>query len=184
MNISFYSYKGGVGRTQAMINLGLELVRRGKSVGLIDVDLEAPGIHHILEIKPEQGQSLIEYLIDQNHLSLEKRIIEINEIKGKTLKQSLNATDIGKLVLFPSIADHEKLSSISNKIVKFFVPSVKKLKNIFGLDFILMDSRTGYARFTSLTLQCADIYAFITRLDSQNAQGMREFMKMTKNVPF
>jgi len=44
--ISFYSFKGGVGRTTAAAMTGLKLARDGKRVCLIDLDLEAPGLSH------------------------------------------------------------------------------------------------------------------------------------------
>lgn len=41
---TFYSYKGGSGRTMALANVGVALARRGKRVLLVDWDLEAPGL--------------------------------------------------------------------------------------------------------------------------------------------
>jgi cellulose biosynthesis protein BcsQ len=42
--VTFYSFKGGVGRTMALVNIGVELARMGRRVLLVDFDLEAPGI--------------------------------------------------------------------------------------------------------------------------------------------
>lgn len=42
--VTFYSYKGGVGRTLALANIGVLLAMRGKRVLLMDWDLEAPGL--------------------------------------------------------------------------------------------------------------------------------------------
>ncbi len=42
--ITFYSYKGGVGRTFALANIAALLAERGKRVLLMDWDLEAPGL--------------------------------------------------------------------------------------------------------------------------------------------
>ena len=42
--VTFYSYKGGVGRTFALANIGTLLAQQGKRVLLIDWDLEAPGL--------------------------------------------------------------------------------------------------------------------------------------------
>lgn len=44
--ITFYSFKGGVGRTMAMANVGFLAALNGKRVLLIDWDLEAPGLEY------------------------------------------------------------------------------------------------------------------------------------------
>src|SRR5213592_3772260 len=43
--ITFYSYKGGTGRSMALANVAWILASAGKKVLTIDWDLEAPGLH-------------------------------------------------------------------------------------------------------------------------------------------
>jgi Tetratricopeptide repeat/CobQ/CobB/MinD/ParA nucleotide binding domain/NB-ARC domain len=43
--ITFYSYKGGTGRTMALANVAWILAANGKRVLAVDWDLEAPGLH-------------------------------------------------------------------------------------------------------------------------------------------
>ncbi|HLP62754.1 MAG TPA: P-loop NTPase, partial [Candidatus Deferrimicrobium sp.] len=47
--ITFYSYKGGVGRTLSLANIAVYLSRFGLNVCIVDFDLEAPGIHYKLQ---------------------------------------------------------------------------------------------------------------------------------------
>ena len=55
---TFYSYKGGVGRSLALINVAYELARRGRHVLVVDFDIEAPGISGFLRRAGEiTGQS-------------------------------------------------------------------------------------------------------------------------------
>ncbi|WP_420441776.1 KGGVGR-motif variant AAA ATPase [Candidatus Palauibacter sp.] len=42
---TFYSYKGGVGRTLALLNVAYEMADTGLKVLVVDFDLEAPAIH-------------------------------------------------------------------------------------------------------------------------------------------
>ena len=42
--ISFYSFKGGLGRTTALVLSAIHVARQGKRVVLVDFDLEAPGL--------------------------------------------------------------------------------------------------------------------------------------------
>lgn len=46
--LTFYSYKGGTGRTMAVVNLAVLAAEQNKRVLVIDFDLEAPGLHRYL----------------------------------------------------------------------------------------------------------------------------------------
>jgi hypothetical protein len=43
--ITFYSFKGGTGRTMALANVAWILASRGKRVLVVDWDLDSPGLH-------------------------------------------------------------------------------------------------------------------------------------------
>ncbi|GAA1961120.1 FxSxx-COOH system tetratricopeptide repeat protein [Catenulispora subtropica] len=47
--VTFYSYKGGTGRTMALANAAWILAAAGHKVLMIDWDLEAPGLHRFFE---------------------------------------------------------------------------------------------------------------------------------------
>jgi MinD-like ATPase involved in chromosome partitioning or flagellar assembly len=50
--ITFYSFKGGVGRTLALVNFAAQLARMGRKVLLVDFDLEAPGLETFDRLRP------------------------------------------------------------------------------------------------------------------------------------
>ncbi len=50
MIVTFYSYKGGVGRSMAMANVADIMARRGARVLMVDFDLEAPGLEQFFKI--------------------------------------------------------------------------------------------------------------------------------------
>jgi cellulose biosynthesis protein BcsQ len=54
--ITFYSYKGGVGRSMALANVATLLAQRGKRVLALDFDLEAPGLHRYFGSAPATGR--------------------------------------------------------------------------------------------------------------------------------
>jgi MinD-like ATPase involved in chromosome partitioning or flagellar assembly len=69
--ITFYSYKGGTGRTMALANVACILAKQqsdvsGKDVLMIDWDLEAPGLHRYFRsgvggnLLPHSGRTLLE----------------------------------------------------------------------------------------------------------------------------
>src|ERR1700690_1410343 len=47
--ITFYSYKGGTGRTMALANVAWILAANGKRVLIADWDLESPGLHRYFQ---------------------------------------------------------------------------------------------------------------------------------------
>jgi hypothetical protein len=46
---TFYSFKGGVGRSMALMNVAYTLAGRGRHVLMVDMDLEAPGLSGFLD---------------------------------------------------------------------------------------------------------------------------------------
>ena len=44
--LTFYSYKGGVGRSMALANVAIILSKWGYNVLIVDWDLEAPGLEY------------------------------------------------------------------------------------------------------------------------------------------
>lgn len=57
VHIAFYSFKGGVGRSMALANVGWALAAMGKRVLLVDMDLEAPGLHGCAELAAPEGEA-------------------------------------------------------------------------------------------------------------------------------
>jgi CO dehydrogenase nickel-insertion accessory protein CooC1 len=67
--VTFYSYKGGTGRSMALANVAWIIASAGKRVLVIDWDFEAPGLHRYLHpflADPELASTrgLIDYFVD------------------------------------------------------------------------------------------------------------------------
>ncbi|MES2075274.1 MAG: tetratricopeptide repeat protein [Pseudomonadota bacterium] len=61
--VTFYSYKGGTGRTMALSNIAVLLAKRQNATVptlMIDWDLEAPGLHHYFP-QHEEGPGVLEF---------------------------------------------------------------------------------------------------------------------------
>ena len=61
---TFYSFKGGVGRSMALLNVAHSLVARGRDVLVLDLDLEAPGITGFLQDNEELGSQNTHDILD------------------------------------------------------------------------------------------------------------------------
>src|SRR5262245_14102544 len=71
--ITFYSYKGGAGRSMALANVAWILASNGRRVLVLDWDLEAPGLHRffarfLTDSALAETEGLIEFIINfANH---------------------------------------------------------------------------------------------------------------------
>lgn len=62
--VTFYSLRGGVGRTTALVNAARTLASRGRRVLCIDMDLEAPGLATLLGLpEPDDDKGSVALLL-------------------------------------------------------------------------------------------------------------------------
>lgn len=65
MITTFYSYKGGVGRSMAVANVATLLAQKGRRVLVMDFDLEAAGMHrYFVDPAQDSRPGLIDFFID------------------------------------------------------------------------------------------------------------------------
>jgi MinD-like ATPase involved in chromosome partitioning or flagellar assembly len=62
MVLTFYSFKGGVGRSMAIANVAELLFRPGLKVLLVDFDLEAPGLERYFTVRADGCRGVIDML--------------------------------------------------------------------------------------------------------------------------
>ncbi len=58
--VTFYSYKGGVGRTMTLANIGVLLSQWGYKVLVVDWDLEAPGLEYFFESHTDNWKDVVQ----------------------------------------------------------------------------------------------------------------------------
>src|SRR5574337_1049148 len=100
--ITFYSYKGGTGRSLALANAARYLARLEFKVVALDFDLEAPGLHYKFSAKPD-GEPLrvksgvVDYLYD---FIVEGQVP--NSLQDFTLNVDVPGTDKPLIQLIPA----------------------------------------------------------------------------------
>jgi len=120
--VSFFSSKGGVGKTFFSLNLAVALSLKGKKVLFLDLDLGAPQVSpKLLGLKPKYCLfSLLEHL---------------DEFKEKKRNVTSYFTPYGKsLYLLPAIFKLPHRTKITPQVIKKFISIVDG-----ELDFIIID---------------------------------------------
>jgi len=149
MITTFYSYKGGTGRTMALANIALLLARAGKRVLVVDFDLEAPGLWRFFQdLKPglDQYQGLLDMLTAQAAAKPERPVdwhdyVVPIQFEGRAVSIITNGRSDdhsypGRLLDFTWHELYQKGTG---------APFIEQLRNEWSqeYDFTLIDSRTG-----------------------------------------
>lgn len=197
MIFTFYSYKGGVGRTMALTNVAELFYIQGSKVLLVDWDLEAPGLERFY---PQQADAilskpgLMEILTDyKQHMSEEKQKEEKDALLPKiedyltTIKSKENSS---MMLLSAGKRDKNNFSDYAHRVQSFdwqdfyqnwegeifFEWLRKEFEQI--ADIVLIDSRTGVTEIGGVTIyQFADVVVLLCAPNQQNIEGTYEMAK-------
>ena len=153
--VSFFSFKGGVGRTTTLVATALTLARHGHQVAVVDLDLESPGIFTFFFPDTEDSPpGVIDYLLEKNiqgkNWKLKDHLELLNDPKllGDAEKSLpiLSAGNVDNNYLEKlARLDCQNLLNVNNPLEKTWSDMFKELNEAAGkLDFILLDTRTGF----------------------------------------
>ncbi len=183
--VTFFSYKGGVGRTLALVNTAYTLATRnnGSKVVILDFDLEAPGIDMIPPFKPErfpEKGGIVEYIsMYSENDSPDPEHLPTLSPYSYTPKGISNVTVIpaGKkdrnYQICMSGLSWESLYKLK-KGYHFFEHLKKQIQAEFSPDYLIIDSRTGLADISGITThQMADLVSLVFNLNRQNLEGIK-----------
>lgn len=148
--ITFYSFKGGMGRTTALAAVALTLIRQGKNVMMIDIDLEAPGLATLFFDEELIDRGVLDYLIEHE---IDDRVPITNYILDVTNPALLEENE-GHLFLMPAgKVDENYLQKLARIDFQDNRPGYLRealtilltdIKEHYDVDYILMDARAGF----------------------------------------
>lgn len=201
--VTFYSFKGGVGRSMALANIACILANKHeKNVLMIDWDLDAPGLHQFFYSKGIDGsrkglidlfaqiQSCIDQSLNKKEKATEMENQEITEIFDSiSLSDYIQKTDIPNLSLITCGNKDEKYSSSVRNFE--WVNLFKKAPNLFYLfaenltrsyHYVLVDSRTGYTDTSGIcTMLMPEILVLVFTPNTQSISGVIELLQKATN---
>jgi MinD-like ATPase involved in chromosome partitioning or flagellar assembly len=179
--ITFYSYKGGVGRSMALANVAWLLANKyGKKVLAIDWDLEAPGLHRFFKISPERiTHGLIDLFDEYKELlkgGTESLPTKLADIKKCLIDVPLsNTSGTGSLSIIAAGRQDQDYAARVNGFdwdefyekwhgYGFFEFLKSELKE--NAEIVLLDSRTGVTDIGGIcTLQLPDVVVLLFALN-------------------
>ena len=182
--VTFYSFKGGVGRTTALTHVAWILAKRGRKVVAVDLDLEAPGLSTALHLNPKPTQGIVDYFYERAYLpeGIEPKIsitqifgeVEIPDSPGRFF-----VVPAGSLSLdYISKVDDLRAGTILENGDTLWSTFSREIQDHLKPDIILIDSRTGINEWGALSLlQAADEAIIFLFPNEQNREGIELLLK-------
>jgi len=180
-SITFYSFKGGVGRTLALVNVAARLARMGRKVLLVDFDLEAPGLETFDRLRPPQAHpGMVEYVTEYMRTKCAPNIRDYVYSAGSVGKKG------GQLWVMPAGRRDATYQSALAKIdwlalyrdydgFLLFEDTKAQWEQAFNPDYVLIDSRTGHTDVEGIcTRQLTDAVVVLFFPNEQNLVGLKD----------
>lgn len=188
--ITFYSYKGGVGRTLVVANVAKYLAQFGLSVVALDFDLEAPGLHHKFALDGDElvhPRGIVEYLAQfhaQGFPPTELAPFTVQVAPPAGGPKPIRLMPAGNA---PSAEYWSALSSIDWRSllyedrglgVALFEDLRNRIEEDFQPDYLLIDARTGITEMSGIaTTLMADVVVALTLSSREHLEGTRSVLR-------
>ncbi len=180
--VTFYSFKGGVGRTLALVNAATLLAGQGHTVCLIDFDLEAPGLSTFdllrapTDCHPGVVEFISEYIQTGRTPALDRYVYQA---------RPLPRTGAGPIFIMPAGREDDSYRhALSNldwgKLYDqrdgflFLEDTKRQIERRFRPDYLLIDSRTGHTDVEGIcTRQLPNAVIIMFFPNEQNLSGLK-----------
>jgi MinD-like ATPase involved in chromosome partitioning or flagellar assembly len=188
---TFYSFKGGVGRTMALANVAALLAKWGYSVLIVDWDLEAPGLERFFgSVDPDIGEvrattpgivDMIQSLKNGDSLAWRDCLINIR-FPGVSARLSLlsagrNGDDYTTRLHsldFPELFDKYDLGSYIEDLREEWASEFQ---------FVLVDSRTGVTDIGGIcTVHLADVLVLLFTTTESSMNGALRILERAREA--
>ncbi len=159
-------------------NLAVLLAASGRRVGVIDTDIQSPGIHVIFARKPDDVSfSLNDYLggrcrIEQAAYDVTDAAIGAAPGKG------------ARLFLIPASIETGAIAKILREgyDVGLLNEGFHRLVVALELDYLLIDTHPGVNEETLLSIAVSDLFLLVLRPDSQDFQGTSVTVELARRL--
>ena len=168
--VSIHSFRGGTGKSNSTANLAAQVALTGKRVGIVDTDIQSPGIHALFGLDEDSmGKTMNDFL---------HGVCEISEVALSIGEKAADAPGRAQLAgkhlwLFPSSISGREISQILREgyDVNLLNQGLQTLIREFELDYLFIDTHPGLNEETLLSIAISDALIVILRPDNQDFQG-------------
>ncbi|HEY2981716.1 MAG TPA: MinD/ParA family protein [Anaerolineales bacterium] len=162
--VSVHSFRGGTGKSNTTANLASLLAIGGARVGVVDTDIQSPGIHILFNLdESDMVHSLNDYLWGKCGI----------KDAAHDVTSHLNIQVKGQVFLIPSSIKAGEIARILREgyDVGLLNDGFRDVVSQLGLDYLMIDTHPGLNEETLLSIAISDALVVIMRPDQQDYQG-------------
>lgn len=176
MWIGCYSYKGGTGRTVSTANIASMLAKDGYRVGIIDLDLEAPGLDVVFGVGLPRF-TVLDLLTPGTTATVELATVNVKEQLGWEIG--------GELYVLPAARDLIKLRNVSTgtELVEILAGLQRDFTQRYELDYGFIDCRSGISDYGVLGLLNTQFVLLFFCWGRQHLIGTERVIPILDRIP-
>ena len=173
--ISVHSFRGGTGKSNTTANLAAYAASTGKRVGVIDTDIQSPGIHVLFTV----DQSEVKYCLNDflwDRCEIRDAVYDVSDRLGAPID--------GRLFLIPSSIQTGEITRVLrdgyevSRLNEGLQNAVAHLK----LDVLFIDTHPGLNEETLLSIAISDVLVILLRPDHQDYQGTSVTVEVARSL--
>lgn len=170
--VSTHSFRGGTGKSNLTANVAVQLAQQGERVGVVDTDIQSPGIHVLFGLAGSQVRGAL-----NDHLFGNR---PIGEITHDVTPDGV----AGSIHLVPSSVRPGEISRVLREgyDAQRLVQGLRNLVDELGLDSLLIDTHPGLGEETLLALVVSDTVLIVLRPDQQDYEGTGVVAEVTEGL--
>lgn len=179
--VSVHSFRGGTGKSNVTANVATTVARRGHRVGIVDTDIQSPGIHVLFGFdEGEVERSLNDYLWGRS--PIEDAAYDV----GSRLKTQSGepAVKDGAIYLVPSSLKAGEIAKVLREgyDVGLLNDGFHDLIDRLNLDYLFIDTHPGLNEETLLSITVSDLLLIVVRPDRQDFQGTAVTVEVARKL--
>jgi MinD-like ATPase involved in chromosome partitioning or flagellar assembly len=173
--ISVHSYRGGTGKSNITASLATLLATNGRRVGVVDTDIQSPGIHILFGLdEAEMRHSLNDYLWGVCHI----------KETAHDITPRLSGEITGRVFLIPSSMKAGDIARVLREgyDVGVLRDGFHELIEALKLDVLMIDTHPGMNEEILLSIAISDALAIVLRPDQQDYQGTSVTVEVARKL--
>jgi septum site-determining protein MinD len=173
--VSVHSFRGGTGKSNTTANISAVLASQGKRVGVIDGDIQSPGIHTLFGLAGDDVTATLNDFLWHGK-KIQDVALDVTERQDAELP--------GKIFLIPSSMQPGEITRVLREgyDARLLTEGIRALVGELSLDVLVLDTHPGLNEETLLSLVISDSLLIIMRPDRQDYEGTGITARVAKEL--